>query len=214
MERRTFLVRTGLGLGAVALTSPTALAAGRRTEPVSWNRLRDQFILSPSYIHLAGFFIVSHPAPVREAIETHRRGLDENPFGYFVTNVARLEGAVLAEAANYLGARPVDIALTDSTTTGLGLLYANLRLRPGQELTVEPDKDAVVDAEGGGHVVQATRTRVDTVDDGRFTVHGPRCRNCLRRGGPASTGRSGGAQPVAHGATASAQIRRAAGAEA
>src|SRR5690606_41594887 len=43
-------------------------------------------------------------------------------------------------AAEYLGARPEEVALTDSTTMGLGLLYGGIRLRPGQEvLTTEHD---------------------------------------------------------------------------
>jgi isopenicillin-N epimerase len=134
MERRSFLIRTGLGLGAAALAAKAAPSAALPRGSADWSRVRDQFPLSREHVHLASFFLASHPAPVREAIETHRRGLDENPFGYFVANVARLEGAVLAAAASHLGARPVDIALTDSTTTGLGLLYGNIRLAPGQEI--------------------------------------------------------------------------------
>jgi isopenicillin-N epimerase len=134
MERRNFLVRTGLGLAAAALSARPPRAAGQARGPADWSRVRDQFPLSRDYVHLAGFFLASHPTPVREAIETHRRGLDDNPFGYFVANVERLEGAVLRAAADYLGARPIDLALTDSTTTGLGLLYANIGLGPGQEI--------------------------------------------------------------------------------
>src|SRR5436309_1501128 len=46
----------------------------------------------------------------------------------------------LGSAAAYLGADPTDIALTDSTTMGLGLLYTGLDLRADQEiLTTEHD---------------------------------------------------------------------------
>jgi selenocysteine lyase/cysteine desulfurase len=134
MERRSFLIRTGLALGASSFVTPAALGAARTPGPVDWSRVRAQFNLSRDWIQLAGFFLSSHPAQVREAIETHRRGFDENPFGYFMSNVERCEGAVLAAAAEYLGARPTDIALTESTTEGLGLLYGNLKLRPGQEI--------------------------------------------------------------------------------
>jgi hypothetical protein len=41
---------------------------------------------------------------------------------------------VLRQAGGYLRARPTDIALTDSTTMGLGLLYGGLDLRAGQEV--------------------------------------------------------------------------------
>jgi selenocysteine lyase/cysteine desulfurase len=83
---------------------------------------------------MAGFLLASHPTPVREAIETYRRGLDENPADYLHEHIERLEGAVLRAAAEYLGAQPTDIALTDSTTMGLGLLYGGLALREGQEI--------------------------------------------------------------------------------
>src|SRR5262245_22336609 len=83
---------------------------------------------------MAGFLLASHPTPVREAIDTHRRGLDENPAEYLHENAERLEGAVLRSAADYLGLQPTEIALTDSTTMGLGLLYGRLILREGQEI--------------------------------------------------------------------------------
>jgi selenocysteine lyase/cysteine desulfurase len=41
---------------------------------------------------------------------------------------------VLSAASEYLGVSPTDIALTDSTTMGLGLLYGGLDLRGGQEI--------------------------------------------------------------------------------
>ena len=41
---------------------------------------------------------------------------------------------MLRAAGGYLSARPADIALTDSTTMGLGLLYNGLDLRAGQEV--------------------------------------------------------------------------------
>lgn len=132
MERRGFLVRTGLLIGAAACAprtvDATALGAG------DWGWFRQQFNLAPDAVQLAGFFLASHPAPVREAIERHRRGLDANPIDYISTNRARLEGEVLAAAGEYMGVRPVDVALTDSTTMGLGLLYGSLRLRQDQEI--------------------------------------------------------------------------------
>jgi len=96
--------------------------------------------LAPDSIHLGGLLLASHPAPVREAIEAHLRGLDDNPVHYLNEQRARLEAAVLRAAADYLGANPTDIALTDSTTMGLGLLYAGLDVRAGQEiLTTQHD---------------------------------------------------------------------------
>jgi selenocysteine lyase/cysteine desulfurase len=137
--RRDFLVRTGLALGATLLAEhlpasrPLASAAATRSLD-SWDGVRDQFLLSREMIHMAGFFLASHPVSVREAIERHRRGLDENPIGYWFEHEEKQEASVLRAAASYLGVEPTDIALTDSTTMGLGLLYGGLTLRPGQEV--------------------------------------------------------------------------------
>ena len=50
------------------------------------------------------------------------------------------EEAAREALAGYLGADPAEIALTDSTTMGLGLVYARMRLEPGDEvLTTEHD---------------------------------------------------------------------------
>jgi selenocysteine lyase/cysteine desulfurase len=120
-------------LTSLAQPAPGAgLAAA--AEFTDWEAVRAQFLLTPERIHMAGFLLASHPTPVREAIELYRRGLDENPAEYLYANEERLEGAVLRAAADYLGVQPIEIALTDSTTMGLGLLYGGLTLREGQEI--------------------------------------------------------------------------------
>jgi selenocysteine lyase/cysteine desulfurase len=137
MNRRAFLVRTGLLLGASALAGPLPLLSRASAAPPAldgWDAVRDQFLLTRDVIHMTGFLLASHPTPVREAIERHRRGLDENPAHYWADNEEPREAEVLRAAAEYLGARPTDIALTDSTTMGLGLLYGGLALRPDQEV--------------------------------------------------------------------------------
>ena len=83
---------------------------------------------------MAGFFLASHPASVRDAIERHRRGLDADPIGYWFEHEEKQETAVLRAAADYLAVDPTEIALTDSTTMGLGLLYGGLQLRSDQEI--------------------------------------------------------------------------------
>ncbi len=139
MYRRDFLVRTGQVIGAVALTSALRTAeavAGKQSsaDSPSWEALRADFNLVPDLIHMAGFFLASHPKPVRDAIEMYRRALDANPIEYWFANITESEAAVAAAAAHYLGVDPADIALTDSTTMGLGLLYSGLKLRASQEI--------------------------------------------------------------------------------
>jgi len=139
MNRRNFLVRTGLLLstGILAGSSPEPRAVADLTAPAelnNWDTIRAQFNLTRDRIHMAGFLLASHPQPVRDAIERHRRGLDENPADYLHENIERLDSAVLRAAADYFGVQPTEIALTDSTTMGLGLLYGGLKVRADQEI--------------------------------------------------------------------------------
>jgi isopenicillin-N epimerase len=137
LDRKEFLSRSGIAVAAVAgfasLEDVSASAEGDQSLR-EWASVRRQFRLDPSLVHLGAFLLASHPAGVRTAIERHRRRLDANPVEYLHELWIRNEGRVLAAAAAYLGANPQDIALTDSTTMGLSLLYAGLDVRPGQEL--------------------------------------------------------------------------------
>jgi selenocysteine lyase/cysteine desulfurase len=92
------------------------------------------FELDPSYANLTTFVLASHPRPVREAIERHRRKLDKNTALYLQENEFELEEASRSALAEYLGARPDEVALTDSTTMGIALAYVRLRLDPGDEV--------------------------------------------------------------------------------
>jgi selenocysteine lyase/cysteine desulfurase len=138
IDRREFITRSGLALGAALLTAELPIlkidAAASAMKLDSWHSIRGQFSLSPDLVHMAGFFLASHPASVREAIERHRRGLDADPIGYWFEQEEKQEMAVLHAAAEYLAVDPTEIALTDSTTMGLGLLYGGLRLRKDQEI--------------------------------------------------------------------------------
>ena len=136
--RRGFLVRTGLTLSAAVLAGAYDRAFADQqllqNRFSNWDDLRAQFPLSPQLIHLAAFFLASHPTTVREAIERHRAGLDADPIGYWQEHEEKQEARVLRAAADYLNVEPTDIALTDSTTMGLGLLYGGLALSKGQEI--------------------------------------------------------------------------------
>jgi isopenicillin-N epimerase len=150
MDRRDFLSRTGQALAA------SALAASCGSEPATaqipahdlaappaeadWERVRSQFALSDDVIHMSAMLVASHPRPVREAIDRHRRALDRDPTDYLGANGDRLTQAARGAAGGYLGIDGSAVALTDSTTMGVGLVYNGLRLRPGQEiLTTEHD---------------------------------------------------------------------------
>jgi isopenicillin-N epimerase len=89
---------------------------------------------------MSAMLITSHPAPVRDAITRHRRGLDTDRARYLEAHNTRLTRSSLAAAGRYLDVEPERVALTDSTTAGIGLVYGGLALRPGQEiLTTDQD---------------------------------------------------------------------------
>ena len=131
--------------GAVAGCSPKksptrGVAGAPPLDPSSWDSVRAQFALRPGVAHLATFVFATHPAIVREAIDRHRQGLDADPYGYLGQHEARLDEVAAASAAQYLNTWRNQVALTDSTTMGLGLVYTGLRLRPGEDiLTTEHD---------------------------------------------------------------------------
>lgn len=139
-SRRSFLARAGV-LAVAPAFAPPAPAAPRLPGGGSWEAVRAQFALNDAVIHMSALYIASHPAPVREAIERYRGELDANPVVYLSDHNRKRIGAVLDAAAGYLGARRADdIALTDSTTSGIGLVYNGLQLAPGDEvLTTEQD---------------------------------------------------------------------------
>jgi selenocysteine lyase/cysteine desulfurase len=94
---------------------------------------------SPRYVNLSQFVLAAHPPKVAAEIEQHRRALDRNA-ALYLRDAERLEHAARTAAAKYLGAEPEEVALTDSTTMGLALVYGGLRLEPGDEVvTTEHD---------------------------------------------------------------------------
>jgi isopenicillin-N epimerase len=143
ITRRNFLVSGSLSLAAGAL-SPLLVQAGK-TKPSApadfkdWESVRGEFDLAPDYIHLALFFLASHPRPVRQAIEQYRKKIDANPLltvdsAVFEQSNENIPLQVCRAIAGYIGGDPQDIALTQNTTTGLALLYHGLPLREGDEI--------------------------------------------------------------------------------
>lgn len=141
---RRQLLALPVALGAASLV-PAGLAAAlaQQTPPLpelsDWAQVRAQFALDPAWMHFASFFIASHPAPVREAIEGWRRAIDRDPFqvvehAMFGPDADNLPLQVQTAIAAYLGGKPNEVALTRSTTESLALVYHGLPLRPGDEV--------------------------------------------------------------------------------
>src|SRR5262245_60103235 len=102
--------------------------------------------LDPAYRHFDAFLFAAHDRPVRDAIERHRSGLDAGAAAYLHAHQVELEQAVAAAAAEHLGAGTGELAYTDSTTMGLGLVYSGL-IEPGDEVvTTSHDHYATYEA--------------------------------------------------------------------
>ncbi len=163
LTRRRLLARAGLATGAVALARVERIEAA--PDLTDWGAVRAQFALAGNRVHLTSFLLATHPRPVREAIDRHRGRLDANPVEYLHANEGRLTAQARGAAARFLAVPPSEVALTDSTTMGLGLLYTRLALRSQDEiLTTEHDFYATHEALrlSGAHV-----RRVRLYDDPR-----------------------------------------------
>ena len=94
------LQRRGFLSGTLAAPAPRSVCAAVRSPPIrlrhrasgcrsaataraadlsSWKAVRDQFPLTRERINLALMLLTSHPRPVRDAIDRHRRGFDDDP---------------------------------------------------------------------------------------------------------------------------------------
>ena len=143
LTRRNFLISGSLSLAAGAF-SPLLVQAEKMKPSAlvdfkDWESVRREFELAPDYVHLALFFLASHPRPVRQAIEQYRARIDANPFvavesAIFEPTNGNIPLQVCRSIASYIGGDAQDIALTQNTTTGLALLYHGLPLREGDEI--------------------------------------------------------------------------------
>lgn len=142
MDRRQFLATAAAG-GAAALSISYSRAAEAQESAAppasdsSWSAIKGQFDIAPGIVQMSSFYLASHPRPVREAIERHRRGLDRDSHSYIEQNIGSLERAMRDSASAYLGVSPDELAMTDSTTMGLGLVYSGLKLKPSQEVLTD-----------------------------------------------------------------------------
>lgn len=112
---------------------------------MQWDEIKNLSNLDPNYIHLACSLLSSHPKPIAEAIDYHRRELDKNPALHYQQREIYLD-KVLQKAAEYLETSSDQIALTESTTMGLALVFGGLKLKKGEEiLTTEHEHYALLE---------------------------------------------------------------------
>jgi len=161
---------TGAVLASCGAAAPGAKRTTQPAGPPSWDDLRAMFRLRPDRIHMAGMLFASHPTPVREAIEALRKQFDEDPVGAIEATLEKgFDDEVRRAVVGYTGGDIEGIALTDSTTMGLGLVYTGLRLAPGDEiLTSEHDHFSSYGALAAASAKTGAKVRrVRLYDDGR-----------------------------------------------
>lgn len=175
-SRRTF-IGTALAVPAAAwlvacsgsetAEEATTVARGPDGSPATgagvdnWADVRALFDLDPEVQHLSAYVLAPHSRPVREAIEAHRAGLDANPWPYLLETEPLIE-EVGRGAARQLGARVGQVALTESTTMGLGLLIGGMRFAPGDEILVT-EHEHFVASEAARHAAERTGASVRKV---------------------------------------------------
>ncbi|MFB9556944.1 aminotransferase class V-fold PLP-dependent enzyme [Streptomyces roseoviridis] len=104
---------------------------------MDWDALRAQFRLEPGWANLALFYLASHPKVVRDAVDHLSAQVDANPLSV-PSGLSLPDGPtgwprVRQALAGYLGGRAEEIAMTASTSIGLGVVYNGVVTRPGQE---------------------------------------------------------------------------------
>jgi selenocysteine lyase/cysteine desulfurase len=134
--------RSFLGLASVAATgcattpAPQSVIASAVRFGGKWEAVRNDFLLTRDRVHLGNLLLASNPRPVRVAIERHRLRLDDDPVGTLEHELHTGEStnATLDAAARYMGVPRDEIALTDSTTSGISMVYLGLALERGDEI--------------------------------------------------------------------------------
>lgn len=145
VRRRSFLLGGGLTMAAGPALAQTTPAAPQPYQPSpgvvipsapppDWDAVKAQFQTAPDEINMSAMLIASHPLPLRAAIDRFRRELDWRPVTYLDDNNRRLQGYSRAAAGRYLGVTGDQVALTDSTTMGVALVYGGLKLGYGDEI--------------------------------------------------------------------------------
>ncbi|NRA46876.1 MAG: aminotransferase class V-fold PLP-dependent enzyme [Oligoflexales bacterium] len=121
-----------LALGNLASAEESIFS--KKEGEADWERVRGEFVCARKPANFAGFLLAPHPRIVRQSVDYLRRELDRSPPEFLHSHW--LEGNELAreKAAEYMGVNKDHIALTDSTTMGLGLIYHGLKLDPSDEV--------------------------------------------------------------------------------
>jgi selenocysteine lyase/cysteine desulfurase len=135
LPRRAFLGLASAAAAACAVPNHMVPKAASAASD-SWAALRSEFLLTQDRIHLANLLLASNPRVVRDSVERWRKRLDDDPVTTLEHDLRTGEytNGTLDAAARYLAVTRDQIALTDSTTSGLALIYGGLVIGRGDEI--------------------------------------------------------------------------------
>ena len=102
--------------------------------------------LDPAYRHFDAFLFAAHDQPVRDAIERHRRVFYQGAATYLNVHPGLFVRAFAAATARHLQVMTSELAFTDSTTMGLGLVYRGLIESGDEVLTTTHDHYATYES--------------------------------------------------------------------
>jgi isopenicillin-N epimerase len=105
---------------------------------VDWEEVIGAFPLSKDLVQIAvSQFITSHAVHIRNAIQQYTVQLDSDPVNVTLDNEQNAMQEVRDIINKYFGVGDADdIAITESTTMGLGMLYTGLNIPKGKEILI------------------------------------------------------------------------------
>jgi len=165
VRRRQFVTLAGGAYLASCASrlAPQSTTPITRITPGDFAAVRALFDQDASYNNMTGFLLMPNPKPVRDAIQARRAELDSNPAIVIEQQLSpaqagkeNYEIAARNAAGRFISVNPDEIALTDSTTMGLGLVYNGFRIAAGKEV--------IVDSHGHYSTFEALRLRAARED--------------------------------------------------
>ena len=116
------------------MTAIAAMGSTALTHNTTWDDFRSEFNMSKHEIHIAQLYLTAHAKRIQTVIDDYRAKLDNNPLTFTRKHHGPNNRKVAEAAAAYLQTSSGEIALTDSTTMGLGILYGGFRLKAGDDI--------------------------------------------------------------------------------
>jgi len=101
-----------------------------------WERVKGQFALAPGLILMNAANLCPSPYPVQQAVFNHTRDVDSDASFQNRAKFSGLKEEARVALAAYVGASPLEIAITRNTSEGNNSVVNGLDLGPGDEVVL------------------------------------------------------------------------------